>query len=283
MANTQSINYNDIWKLSETYDSMSAGARAYDAFVKQGQKIEKAMSGGKGIINRTLSNLYRGISGVLRPALYATGCTLKRSGKNVVECGKGVLQAAKEGIDTYTASQNYEEIQDMYKNYTGRDTEDRTKRMEAETKMQGENIFTRTAKGIKKGLDNAKAYGKLEYLAAEMRARGMFTTPFQAYALRNGDMETFTKLLYREQGEPKVKVRFGGKNWGFSDLTDFSEFMKGMGNFYFMSRMDNEMRNNKEPQDTPEQRTEIVIDPSEVEVDGQNQRKYKALLTEGNK
>ena len=218
-------------KASEGWDALGIdqGAAAYDALIKYGKAAAKSLPKPKGFYER-LTSATSALGGVFRPALHATTSSLTKAGEYIIDSGKGTLAAGEQFIDAYAMSQSLTKVQETYKTFTGKTTKDREERVKKEEETAKRNLFGRLAGTVKTTMQNAKEYGKLENLATAITQGGIMTSPLMAYALMNGDIQTYKRMIPERDEKPWLEFVKNGRRYTFDKMEDFFTMMNVMQN-----------------------------------------------------
>ena len=160
------------------------------------------------------------------PATKASLDTVGKIGKYTANLGIDAIKSLIGAADIYGMSEMYKQTQDMYKTYSAIETKDRTDRINAENEAESKGLFGKLFGKMKNCAENAKAQSKLEKMAWEITRAGQFSTPLQAYAIKNGDVKTYMKLVPRTKNE-KPFVDFGA-GLRFDSAKDFANWYGGI-------------------------------------------------------
>jgi len=227
MAQTKTETYEAITnQFSQAYDQFTRGSKVYDDLIAYGNDCKKVLAKANPKIAYKISQFLKNTGDVLMPAAQASVDNLKTIGNYVANLGKGAMNSLIKAGNIYAASELYKEAQEMYKTYSTKETEDRTERINAEKGAESKGLFGRLFGKMKNCAENAKSYGKLENMAWDITSAGHFSTPLQAYALKNGDAETYMKLVPRTKKE-KPFINFGA-GVRFDTAKDFANWLSGI-------------------------------------------------------
>jgi len=279
----QEIPYEHIFDTySSAYDSLSSLSKGYDNLIVYGKQVTRQIKQEeKGLASKTLK-LFQNIQQGLKPISQASLSTVKQAGKKLREAGSLTFQTGQALIYAIGDSKEYIGLQDMYKGYSRTETSDRTERINRETEAQTGNLLQRLGKTLGNTLKNAKEYRKMQGFASELGRAGLFATPLQAYALKNGNFEVYSRLIPREKQEPTITVNIGGVNYAFNDAKQFTDIVKGFYNFSAMGEMFNGMNSSRTANSEQTRNEPKNIDPEDITVSEPSYyRRPKALLTTG--
>lgn len=228
MTQTNEEKYEAITnQFSKAYDQLAEGSKAYDALIAYGNDCKKVLAKANPKISYKISQFLKSTGDVLMPAAQASLDSLGKVGKYVGNLGIGLVNSVIGAADIYGMSEMYKDNQEMYKTYNPtKETKDRTDRINAENEVESKNLFGRFFGRIKNCAENAKAQSKLEKMAWDITRAGQFSTPLQAYAIKNGDVETYMKLVPRTKKE-KPFVDFGS-GVRFDTAKDFANWYSGI-------------------------------------------------------
>jgi hypothetical protein len=212
--------------MSQAYKGLDSMAAGYDALIKQGKIANKFIRSLPRTATRKTIDALEDIAGFVKPAIQASGDSLRKAGRYVKETALGTVKAGLETAQAYADSQAYKQMQDMYRNSSGHETEDRTSRIEAENAVEAEtNPLKRTLGKAKNMFGNARAYLPFIELSGRLNEMGVPISPLQIYALNNGNQGLFMRLTAREKAEAPW-LNLG--RLSFATMQDFLNFYEGM-------------------------------------------------------
>lgn len=208
---------------------IEALANRYDALVAFGERARKAEAKMKKSFTDRAGRVLGKLEGIIKPAVQASFGTLGKIGLGLFEWGKGAVKSMYDLAERHAASQEYVQAQDMYRTYSGKETEDRKARVNADTEAETASFPKRTAIWIRNTLKNAEEQEKLARMAGELTRAGIFSTPLGAYALSKGDAKTYLKTLPRkERKDPWTTLDINGRTYRFEKPEQFTDFMSGI-------------------------------------------------------